>query len=206
MLTVLFKRRLISLLAVLMLLSGCAVSPPQERPCGRWETQRPKTEALQRWTIAGKVSLRTPQQNDMANVDWQQQAPDHYRIMISGPFGLGRNTLEQQGDRAMLSNSKGTFQAASPEELMQQQLGWSLPISSLYYWARALPAPHQPYHMTSDACGYPATIDQLGWHIEYGQWTFADGYWLPSRMKMYYGQLTATLLFKEWSPERYDVE
>lgn len=209
MLNLLCKSRLTGLFVALLLLSGCALSPstpPQERPCGRWENQIPKTETLQRWTVAGKVNLRTPQQNDTASFDWQQQNPTHYRMMISGPFGIGRNTLEQQNDHAVLSNGNGTFQASSPEGLMQQQLGWSLPISALYYWARAIPAPGQPYRITPDTCGYPETLDQQGWHIEYSQWAFADGYWLPGRLKMHYGQLNATLLLKEWHPGRYDTD
>lgn len=209
MLNLLCRSRLTGFLLTLLLLSGCAFSPstpPQDRPCGRWDSQIPKTEALQRWTIAGKVNLRTPQQNDTASFDWQQDNTQHYRMMISGPFGIGRNSLEQQDDHAVLTNGNGTFQAASPEGLMQQQLGWALPISSLYYWARGLPAPDQTYRMTPDTCGYPETLEQQGWRIDYSQWTFADGYWLPSRMKMHYGQLNATLLLKEWRPNHYAAE
>lgn len=191
----------VSLITLLALLSGCALSPfspPQERPCGRWDNHASKLKALQRWTVAGKVNLRTSQQNDTANFDWQQKTPAAYRMMISGPFGIGRNTLDQIDHNVTLANSNGTFHAGSPEGLMQEQLGWSLPISSLYYWARALPAPEQPHRLEHDECGYPLSLDQQGWHIEYSQWTFSDGYWLPGRLKMRYGQLNVILLLKEW--------
>ena len=196
-----------ALTALLALLSGCALSPPtppQERPCGLWEVQAPKVAALHHWTIAGKVNLKTPQQNDTASFDWQQHDISAYRMMISGPFGIGRNTLSQRGADVTLTNGDGTFHAASPEGLMEQRLGWSLPISSLYYWARALPAPDQGHRLTRDQCGFPASLDQEGWHIDYSQWTYADGYWLPGRLKMRYGELNTTLVLKEWHPNQSD--
>lgn len=196
----------ILLFAGLTVLSGCALhstAPTPERPCGSWAQQQTRLSALQQWTLAGKVGLKTPQEQRSANFDWRQQ-PDHYRMMISGPFGVGRNTLQGHNDQTELSNSNGTFKASTPEALMAQQMGWSLPISSLHDWIRGLPSPQSAHTLTYDACGFPETLHQDGWTIQYTRWDYADGYWLPGRLKMSYSDLSATLVVNEWHPGHYD--
>lgn len=190
----------------LTLLSGCAfhpATPAPERPCGDWPRQQSRLETLTQWTLAGKVAVRTPQEQRSANYDWRQQQ-DQYRMMISGPFGVGRNTLQGHPGAVELSNSDGTFQAATPEALMAQRMGWSLPISSLHDWIRGLPSPQSSHSMTHDACGFPDTLQQDGWTIQYTRWDYADGYWLPGRLKMSYEDLSATLVVNEWHPGRRD--
>ncbi|WP_106478446.1 lipoprotein insertase outer membrane protein LolB [Phytohalomonas tamaricis] len=194
------------LLPVLLLLfiSGCATQAPipdVARHIGDWKSQSAQTKSLDTWTIAGKVGVRTPHDSRSANLDWIQQ-PTQYRMMISGPFGVGRNTLEGTINNVTLANGDGTFTADTPEQLMEEQLGWSLPISSLDYWVRGIADPSEYSEFTYDNEGFPAELRQAGWTIRYLDWSYADGLWLPRRLKMNYGDLTATLVVNEWHPHQ----
>ncbi|WP_251978327.1 lipoprotein insertase outer membrane protein LolB [Salinicola avicenniae] len=183
-------------------LAGCASqapTPDMPRQPDDWQNQQPALEALTHWNLAGKVGLRTPEDSTSANLDWQQ-APTHYRMLISGPFGAGRSVLEGRDRRVTLTTGDGTFEAASPEALMMQQLGWSLPISALDYWIKGLPAPGAPHQVTADEFGFPDTLRQAGWDIDYRAWTYAGGLWLPSRLVMTYDDIRATLVVNRWSP------
>lgn len=183
-------------------LAGCAgqaPAPEVPRQPDDWERQQDDLAALDTWTIAGKVGLRTPEDSTSANLDWSQ-APRHYRMLISGPFGTGRSVLEGRAGAVELTTGDGTFKATSPEALMQQQLGWSLPISSLDYWVRGLAAPGAPHETTPDVLGFPETLQQSGWRIEYPEWTYAEGLWLPRRLIMTYDEIRATLVVNEWEP------
>lgn len=189
-------------LALITLLAGCATqtSPPQEdRVPGDWRTQKARLEALDTWTAAGKVGIRTPEDSQSANLDWRQQ-PNSYRISVSGPWGTGRNTLEGNGQQVTLANGDGTFHADTPEALMAQQMGWSLPLSSLDYWVRALPDPRAPFTITEDDVGFPDTLDQAGWHIDYREWSQAQDLWLPRRIVMTYDDIRTTLVINSWQP------
>ncbi|MCI0510447.1 outer membrane lipoprotein LolB [Chromohalobacter marismortui] len=189
-------------LLLLVLLSGCAsqtTSPDQSRDRGDWDTQTERLRALEAWSIAGKVGLRTHEGAKSANIDWQQR-PDTYRILISGPFGAGRTLLRGGPGNVTLISSEGRFEAQTPEALMEQQLGWSLPISALDYWVRGLPAPDTRKRLEHDDLGFPQRLQQLGWTIEYRDWTHTDDLWLPRRLVMTYGDLRATLVVTQWNP------
>lgn len=203
--------RLLALSLCLALLAGCASrapttdAPPRER--GDWSAQTERLQMLERWRLAGKVGLRTPDDATSANLDWVQ-APRHYRMLISGPFGAGRSVLESTPGNVTLTTGEGRFQAATPEQLMQQQLGWSLPISALDYWVRGLPAPGSDHAMQADPRGFPTRLNQAGWTIEYRDWSWAPelagGLWLPRRLVMSYGDLHATLIVNQWRPNAID--
>ncbi|WP_163649921.1 lipoprotein insertase outer membrane protein LolB [Modicisalibacter sp. 'Wilcox'] len=192
-----------TLLLALLTLAGCASqapSPEQPRERGDWQAQKARLEAFDHWRLAGKVGLRTPDDATSANLDWVQRA-SRYRMLISGPFGSGRSVLEGGPDGVVLTTGKGRFTADTPERLMEQQLGWSLPVSALDDWVRGLPAPIVAHRLTRDDRGFPLQLHQAGWTIDYRDWTRAGGLWLPSRVVMTFPGLRATLVVKEWHPD-----
>ncbi len=202
--------RLLALFLTLALLAGCATQaptpePPRER--GDWSAQADRLQRLERWNLAGKVGLRTPDDAVSANLDWTQ-TPRRYRMLISGPFGSGRNVLVGTPGGVTLTNSEGRFRARTPEQLMQEQLGWSLPISALDAWVRGLPAPGIAHDIDSDERGFPSQLRQSGWTIDYRDWRWvpalAQGVWLPRRLVMTYGDLRATLVVNRWQPSDND--
>ncbi|MFQ3788351.1 lipoprotein insertase outer membrane protein LolB [Halomonas sp. A29] len=186
----------------LALLAGCATpgtAPDGQRTADQWEAQQERLEALDTWILVGKAGLRTPQESTSANLDWSQH-PHYYRMLISGPFGSGRNLLEGREGRFSLTNSEGRFEASTPEALMQQQLGWSLPVSSLADWIRGLPAGHSRYQLDRDERGFPQQLEQDGWQIVYRDWVEVESLWLPRRLIMEYDDLRVTLVVTEWRP------
>ncbi|MCK0743845.1 lipoprotein insertase outer membrane protein LolB [Chromohalobacter nigrandesensis] len=188
-------------LLLIVMLAGCASQAPgpdQARERGDWSAQAERLQALESWSLAGKVGLRTNEGSESANIDWQQR-PDTYRILISGPFGAGRTLLKGAPGKVTLTNGEGSFEAETPEALMEQQLGWSLPISALDYWVRGLPTPDASERLEHDDLDFPQRLQQLGWTIEYRDWMRADDLWLPRRLVMTYGDLRATLVVNQWN-------
>ncbi|WP_445158058.1 lipoprotein insertase outer membrane protein LolB [Halomonas sp. E14] len=184
------------------LLAGCAApttTPQGERSAAQWERQQAQLAALDTWILVGKAGLRTPQETTSANLDWSQH-PHYYRMLISGPFGSGRNLLEGREGRFSLTTAEGRFVAETPEALMQQQLGWSLPVSALSDWIRGLPADHSRHQLSHDATGFPERLEQDGWVIEYRDWILVESLWLPRRLVMEYDDLRVTLVVTEWRP------
>ncbi|GHE22454.1 lipoprotein insertase outer membrane protein LolB [Halomonas urumqiensis] len=191
-----------ALLLMIVLMAGCAgraPAPEGERAAGQWDDQMTRLEALDTWMLAGKAGLRTPEDSTSANLDWSQH-PHYYRLLISGPFGSGRSTLEGREGRFSLTTSEGRFEAETPEALMQEQLGWSLPVSSLADWVRGLPGEHGDHTLEEDELGFPQRLEQDGWEIDYRDWTQAEGLWLPRRMVMNYDDVRVTLVITQWQP------
>ena len=194
--------RLLALLLALALLAGCAgraPAPEVERAAGQWQAQAERLAELDTWVLVGKVGLRTPEESTSANLDWSQH-PHYYRLLISGPFGSGRSTLEGREGRFSMNTPDGRWEAETPEALMEQQLGWSLPVSALSDWIRGLPAEDTPHRLEKDALGFPQRLEQDGWEIAYRDWTRVADLWLPRRLVMTYDDLRVTLVVTDWRP------
>lgn len=194
--------RLLTPLLILALLAGCAgraPAPESERAAGQWQAQAERLAKLDTWVLVGKVGLRTPEESTSANLDWSQH-PHYYRLLISGPFGSGRSTLEGREGRFSMSTPEGRWEAETPEALMEQQLGWSLPVSSLSDWIRGVPAEDTPHRLEKDALGFPLRLEQDGWEIAYRDWTHVADLWLPRRLVMTYDDLRVTLVVTDWRP------
>lgn len=185
------------------LLTGCATSTPVDdgsRQSGQWESQQASLEALETWKLAGKAGLRSPEENTSANLDWNQY-PHYFRLLVSGPFGGGRTVLEGREGRFSLTNSEGRFEAESPEALMEEQLGWSLPVSAMPFWVRGLPDEERSYQLETDELGFPSHLTQDGWTIDYRDWERVDDLWLPRRLVMEYDEVRITLVINQWQPD-----
>ena len=72
-----------------------------------------------------------------------------------------------------------------------------MPLGALDNWVRGVPAAGE-HDIEADELGFPTTLYQDGWEVDYQDWTRAEGLWLPRKMKLYYGDLTATLIVNQW--------
>jgi outer membrane lipoprotein LolB len=132
------------------------------------------------------------------------QRQDYYDIRLSGPLGRGAARLTgRPGSSVVLEvANQGRFEAPTPEALLEQQLGWKLPVSHLVWWVRGLPAPDSKSTLNVDSMGRLATLQQDGWSLEYLSYTEQDGYALPERIKLHGQDLDVTLVIKDWQPRQ----
>src|SRR5690606_20516933 len=109
-----------------------------------------QTEALDGWQINGKVGIRAPGDSGSGTLFWLQRR-DYFDIRLSGPLGRGASRLTgHRGEVVLEVANQGRYQAASPEALLEEQMGWRLPVSHLIWWVRGLPAPDSRSRLTLD--------------------------------------------------------
>jgi len=194
---------------LILLLAGCAGFGPRETLEGtgdpaRWAEHRQQVATLDGWQITGKVGLRVPPpgESGSATLFWLQRQ-DYFDIRLSGPLGGGAARLTGRAEAATLEVAgQGRFEASSPQALLADNLGWSLPVEHLLWWVRGLPAPDSRSRLTLDGEGRLARLEQDGWRIEYPRYAEHQGYWLPERIKLSGQDLEVTLVLKEWQPRR----
>ena len=152
-------------MSFVFLLSSCA-HPPEYAPLTTpWPERQQQLSTLTEWQFRAHVIFKMPERKFSANVYWKQNA-DAYQVMLFGPLGFNAVNLDGDSNTVHLKDSHGhIYSANNPESLMQQQLGWSLPISSLYYWVRGLPAPGQITSVHYDAFHRIEILQQQGWEI-----------------------------------------
>lgn len=96
------------------------------------------------------------------------QRQDYYDIRLSGPLGRGAARLTgRPGQVSLEVANQGRYEAPSPEALLEEQVGWKLPVSHLVWWVRGLPAPESKSRLSLNGDSRLATLEQDGWRVEY---------------------------------------
>ena len=191
----------------LALLSGCAGLTSHETLSGQgnpaqWQAHKTQASQLNGWQISGKVGIRSPRESGSATLFWLQRQ-DYFDIRLAGPMGRGAARLTgRPGAVSLDAANQGQFQAESAEALLQQQLGWSLPVAHLFWWIRGLPTEDSKSRLTLDSESRLAKLEQDDWQVEYLSYVEQNGYWLPERMKLHGANLDITLVIKDWQPRQ----
>ncbi|MFZ2321455.1 MAG: lipoprotein insertase outer membrane protein LolB [Pseudomonas sp.] len=191
----------------LALLSGCAGLTSHETLSGQgnpaqWQTHKAQASQLNGWQISGKVGIRSPRESGSATLFWLQRQ-DYFDIRLAGPMGRGAARLTgRPGAVSLDTANQGQLQAESAEALLQQQLGWSLPVAHLFWWIRGLPAEDSKSRLILDSESRLAKLEQDDWQVEYLSYVQQNGYWLPERMKLHGANLDITLVIKDWQPRQ----
>ncbi len=201
------NRKLLLVLLASLLLSGCAGLSQRESVGGQgdaklWQAHKKQIASLDGWQINGKVGIRAPKDSGSGILFWLQRQ-DYFDIRLSGPLGRGAARLTgRPGEVQLEVANQGRFQAESPEALLEEQLGWRLPVSHLLWWVRGLPAPDSRSQVTLDAGSRLARLEQDGWQVQYLSYTEQNGYSLPERIKLHGADLDVTLVIKDWQPRQ----
>lgn len=138
-----FLRHII-VFSFIALLAGCAGFSARESVGGhgnpaQWREHKQQLSSLDGWQINGKIGIRAPKDSGSGTLFWLQRQ-DYYDIRLSGPLGRGAARLTGRPGKVSLEvANQGRYDASTPEALVEEQLGWKLPVSHLAWWVRGLP-------------------------------------------------------------------
>lgn len=191
-----FCLRLLTLATVL--LAGCARLPPEPLPTAQDQI----LNRLEQWQLEGKLGYRSPEDSGSAFVHWQQK-PDAFQVTLTGPFGAGATRIQADVTGAVLRRAGSEdIRAASAAELTTWLFGWQWPIDQMRYWIKGLPAPEPRAVRTErDANGRLVHLEQAGWTLAFDRYALFEQWLLPGRVKGRYGDISFTLIIKNWSAE-----
>jgi outer membrane lipoprotein LolB len=178
-------------LLLVLLLTGCASVPVT--------VQRP-AQADAPFAFNGRVAVKHGEQRDNAGVRWvHHEAEDD--ILLLAPLGQTMARIHRDGGDVTLEASGKLYTAQDMETLMQQVLGWQLPLSGLRHWVTALPAPEGESSIERDANGQVSTLRQQGWEIAYSRYAAITADALPLKLNMKRDGMEVVLLIDEWEAQ-----
>jgi len=188
-------------LSIALLLTACTTKPAPEAADNAqlsWAERQTQLKKIDRWNLQGAVAIKTAEnKGGNASVSWRQLSTD-YTLYLFGPLGMGKIQITGNAQSVSLQRGSQHYTAHSAEQLLYTQMGWTLPVSELYYWIRGLPSPHYSAKTTFDNFNHLINLEQKGWIIEYQQYTGVDGVDLPTRMSLTHPQLRVKLVVSEW--------
>lgn len=189
--------------AATLILSGCQILPMRSTPLAdiskrTWSEQLEQLTHLEDWRIRGKIGYIGKDDSGSAYIDWIQSR-DSFHITLTGPLGQGTTIISGNSQGARLdSNSEGTFYAGSPEELLADHTGLSLPVSEMYQWVKGMPSTSDSQKITLTENNTLARLQQGDWTIDYSDYEPQLGNLLPTRMKLRGNNVKITLVIKAW--------
>ncbi|MBK6657300.1 MAG: outer membrane lipoprotein LolB [Proteobacteria bacterium] len=198
-------RRMLALLGA-VLLGGCAtlkapappapVTPPAVDPHA---AHLAALTSFKPWRLAGRIAVQREDKGFSADLAWRE-AGDDFSLRVAAPLNGGTYALSGNGRAVSLVSSKGDiFSAADAETLMQQHLGWALPLAGARYWVRGLPDPGRAVSAERlDASGRWTDFSQDGWHVSVTEYTHAAGRDLPKRLFLARDNFQVRMAIKTW--------
>lgn len=197
----LLKFTIIGLMA--LIITACASTPagnPFNQPMS-WPARAKMQHSVTHWRTKGSMGISVNGKSGIAYVDWYLKNKNTYAIDLSGPLGIGDTLLESTPQNVQLLKQGNLIaQSSNADQLLEQELGWSLPVENLYYWIRGIPAPNLRAKMTWDQYNHLQTLKQQGWSVEYLQYTripnSLPGLDLPTEIVLTYPTPDPTLKFK----------
>lgn len=187
---------------VLLSLGGCA---PQDmvRPATEWPVRRAELQALEAWSLSGRVAVAASGRGFSARLEWMQQAAAS-RIDLTGPFGTGALRVEVTGDEVTVRDHDGAVVAAG-REAVGQRLGVDLPVRELRYWMLGVPAPRPGAAVDGVEVvgrnGRPVAFNDGGWWVRVEAWTPVAADVLPQRLVLERPGLRLKLVIDAWHLE-----
>jgi outer membrane lipoprotein LolB len=145
----------------------------------------------------GRISVDHQGERHSAGLHWIHQAQSD-EILLLTPLGQTAARVYRDDRNATLDDGNKHYQDVDAESLMQQVLGWHLPLVGLHQWVLGLPVADTPAQIERDSYGQITVLRQGGWEVRYLRYADTRTDSLPTRMQLNHEDLQMQLLIDEW--------
>lgn len=186
-------------LPFITLIAACAAPRGIELPeLGDWESRRAILAGVDEWEFAGRIGVRAGDEGFNGQLQWRQDGVV-YRARINGPLGVGTVFLNGDHRELTLTDSKGTVTELEDAEADIRRLyGWTIPVTSLRYWALGIPDPALPAETEFGDDGQLARLRQANWLVDFTQYREGGGQQLPRRLNAVNDDVRVRLVIDDW--------
>lgn len=186
----------------LLLLTACQPfwqTKPETTRDQRWQNHQQSVQAIENWSFQGRSLIRQGQEGWNAGLRWTQNADD-FRIKLSGPFAQGGMLLAGDDEAVTLTLDDGeSHTAATPEALLEETVGWLLPVSALRDWVRGLPHDGlKTDFIELNEDGQMTRLEQAGWQVEIKRYKPFAGTRMPDKVFIEHPDLSLRLVMNRW--------
>lgn len=185
-----------ALCLVCLLLAACATR--EQRPAGAWLEEREAWfDAHPVWSISGRVGLHDGRRGGSLGFTWRAEGDEH-RIQLRSSAGGKQWRLHFSPGGAVLRGSDvGRLTGARPDPLVEEAIGWPIPVRALSWWIRGL-LPPEGGEVRFAGDGTLAGVADASWTLEYSRFDQVQGRLLPTRLKARSDRYTVRIAIADW--------
>ena len=163
-----------------------------------YEDRTSQLNATGVWGLVGKISLDDGDGGGSGRLQWSVE-PGHSELDFHGAMGRGAWHLQIGPDGVLLKMADGTEQAADDvNDLIQERMGWPIPLDALQWWVRGLVAPGVIENETYGSGGLLTSLRQFGWDVDFKRYASVDGVELPVRLNATNDNYRVKLAISRW--------
>jgi outer membrane lipoprotein LolB len=185
-------------LAVLLLAGGCATLPPPGS-MDDWPARRAALQALDAWTLDGRIAVAAGENGFSGGFDWSQRGP-RADVALAGPMGGTALEIHVDGDALTVNQRGETWSGDDARRLIEERIGpgHALPVAEMRYWLVGAPAPGAPHEETLGDDRRLSSLAQSGWRIQYKSYDAVGRLALPARLEMTTEGLRLRVAVSNW--------
>lgn len=188
-----------------LLITACSTVPTVEIDQAElillYQARSDVLTAAEGWALKGRLAVNDGEEGGSGHLSWQQYGQAS-SMNFHGAFGRGAWQLNADENGAVLEWADGeVHRADTVGELIEQWLGWTIPVSALAWWVRGLAAPGDWDLRQLNAQGNLEKLSQLGWNIEYGQYRDAGRVSMPVKLTARRQSYTVKFAIQDWDLE-----
>jgi outer membrane lipoprotein LolB len=189
---------------IALVMNACTsttVRKPIEGDKEAYEDRLATIGAVDEWRLVGRISLDNGDDGGSGKLQWEVAA-DHSTIDFHGAMGRGAWHLEISPESAVLKEANGNeHRASGVDKLIQQQMGWPVPVEALQWWVRGLAAPGSIEDRQLDEKGLLVGLAQFGWQIAFNRYDSDSGVAMPTRLDARRENYRVKLAVSHWQIE-----
>jgi len=185
----------LALMVVVSSLTGCATLFHQSPPTAN--TSSNTLANLQDWHLEGRLGVQSPAEAWQARIVWHHEI-NQDRVLVLGPLNQGMLSIVLRKGVIYLNEGRGgQVSSHEPEAVLQERLGFPVPLYSLRHWILGLPDPARASTSQPDSGG-ASVFGQAGWTVESSDHRISDGYRIPGKLKIQGGEVKLKLVIDQW--------
>ena len=119
---------------------------------------------------------------------------------MAGPLGIGTVRIEGEGDTVRLTDKDGTeTRLENAEADLFWRYGWTIPVTSLRYWALGIPDPAVAAETEVDAEGRLTRLEQGDWSVSISRYAEGGGQPMPRILTATNPDTRVRMVIDRWS-------
>lgn len=195
-----FTARHIALILLLLAIAGCATQRGADLPeLSDWDSRTRTLAEIANWEFRGRIGVSAGNEGFNGKLRYAQ-INEAFRATVSGPLGFG--TVRIDGDRkgVTITDKDGEETVLrDPEFDLRARYGWTIPVTSLRFWALGIPDPSAPAVTEFGEDGLLTSLEQGSWLISITQYRDGGGQSMPRRLTAISGDSKVRLLIDDWT-------
>ena len=181
------------------LISACVTPKSLELPeIVDWDSRQDILAGMDEWEFAGRIGVSAGDEGFNGQLWWRQDGVV-FRARISGPLGVGTVFINGDGRELTVTDRDGVVtELHDAEAELRRMYGWTIPVTSLRFWALGIPDPASPAMTEFGDDGQLSKLRQQDWEVDITQYREGGGQLMPRRLTAVNDDVKMRLVIDNW--------